>query len=116
MAAIRFLTDEDVYGAVAVALRRAKVDVLSTPEAGRRGESDESQLAWAATEGRVLVTFNVAHFANLHAIWLRQGHHHAGIIASNQRPIGDVVRCLLHLSSTLDAESMQDRLEFLSDW
>jgi hypothetical protein len=64
----------------------------------------------------VLVTFNVAHFAALHAEWLAQGRHHAGIVVSSQRPIGSLVRRLLHLAATLDAEAMCDRLEFLSDW
>ncbi len=116
MAAIRFFTDEDVYGAIAVALRRARIDACSTPEVGRRGQSDESQLEWASAQGRVFVTFNVAHFAKLHACWLRQGRHHAGIIVSSQRSIGEVVRRLLHLSSRIDSESMHDRLKFLSDW
>lgn len=116
MTAIRFFTDEDIYNAITVALRRSRVDVCSTPEVGHRGQSDESQLEWALTEGRVIVTFNVAHFTELHTSWLRQGRHHAGIIVSSQRPIGDVVRRLLHLFGTLDAESMCDRLEFLGDW
>ena len=116
MAAIRFFTDEDVYGAVVAALRRARIDARSTPEVGRRGQSDESQLEWASAEGRVLVTFNVAHFARLHATWLQQGHHHTGIVVSSQRPIGDTVRRLLHLTGSLNAESMHDRLEFLGDW
>ena len=67
MTAARFFTDEDVYAAVATALRKAGLDSVSTPEAGRIGEGDESQLAFAAAQGRVLVTFNVAHFAALHA-------------------------------------------------
>jgi hypothetical protein len=116
MSAIRFFTDEDVYSAVAVALRRAKIDACSTPEVDRRKQSDISQLEWASAEGRVLVTFNVAHFAELHTTWLRQGRHHSGIIVSSQRPIGDAVRRLLHLSGKLDAESMLDHLEFLGSW
>ena len=116
MAAIRLFTDEDVYSAIATALRRTRIDVCSTPEVGRRGHSDKSQLEWASAEGRVLVTFNVAHFAELHATWLQQGRHHGGIVVSNQRPIGDVVRRLLHLSGQLDADTMRDRLEFLGDW
>jgi hypothetical protein len=63
-----------------------------------------------------LVTFNVAHFAGLHTSWIRQGRHHAGIIVSNQRPIGDLLRRLLSLGAELDAETLHDRLEFLSDW
>ena len=116
MTAIRFFTDEDVYGSVAEALRRAGYDAVSTPEVGRLRESDESQLDWAAIEGRVLVTFNVGHFAGQHTQWLHRGLHHAGIIVSLQRPIGELVRRLLHLASTLEAEDMRDRLEFLSDW
>jgi hypothetical protein len=112
----RFFTDEDSYGVTAVALRRAGFDAVSTPEAGRLRKSDESQLEWASQEGRVLVTFNVGHFADRHADWLRQGRHHAGIVVSSQRPIGDLLRRLLHLAGTLDAEAMRDRLEFLSDW
>jgi hypothetical protein len=112
----RVFTDEDVYGAVALALRRSGIDAVSTPEAGHRGLADEPQLKWAAAEDRVLVTFNVAHFTELHVNWLRQGRHHAGIVVSNQRPIGDMVRRLLHLAGALDVESMRDRLEFLSDW
>lgn len=116
MSTPRFFTDEDVYGAVAPALRRAGIDAVSTPEAGRRGLGDESQLERVSAEGRVLVTFNVAHFAELHANLLRQGRHHAGIVVSSQRPIGDMVRRLLHLAGALDVESMRDRLEFLGDW
>ena len=48
MADVRFFTDEDVYGAVAVALRNSGCDTVSTPEAGRLGESDESESGDAA--------------------------------------------------------------------
>jgi hypothetical protein len=116
MSAIRFLMDEDVYGAVAPALRRAAIDAVSTTEAARGGESDESQIDWASKANRALLTFNVGHFADLHVMRMVEGRHHAGIIVSSQRPIGDVIRRLLHLASALDAESMRDRLEFLSDW
>jgi len=116
MSPARFFTDEDVYAAVAAGLRKAGWDAQSTPEAGRLGESDESQLDFAAADGRVVVTFNVAHFAALHAEWMRQGRHHAGIVVSSQRPIGDVLRRLLRLATALDAEALCDRLEYLSDW
>jgi hypothetical protein len=79
-------------------------------------ESDLSQLEWAAQNGRAIVTFNVSHFADLHAEWLASGRQHAGIIVSSQRPIGDLLARLLRLGATLDAESMVDRLEFLSSW
>jgi len=116
VSALRFFTDEDVYAAVASALRRSGIDAVSTPETGRRTQTDESQLEWSSAERRVLVTFNVAHFVELHADWLGRGFHHGGIVVSAQRPIGDTVRRLLHLAHALDAEAMHDRLEFLGDW
>jgi hypothetical protein len=116
MTGAKFFTDEDIYAAVAPALRKAGLDAVSAREAVRLGEGDESQLAYAVGEGRVLVTFNVAHFAALHADWRRVGKHHAGIVVSSQRPISDLLRRLFHLADALDAEAMQDRLEFLSDW
>ncbi len=116
MASIRFFTDEDVYGAVVVQLRAAGFDAVSTPDAERLGASDESQLSWAAQENRVLVTFNVSDFAQLHYQWLEDDRRHAGVIVSRQRPIGEAVRGLLNLARSLEAEDMQDRLEFLSNW
>jgi hypothetical protein len=116
MSAIRLFTDEDVYGAVAAALRSAGIDAVSTPEVGRLGESDESQLEWATAEKRAFVTFNVAHFAALHADWMRQNRHHAGLVLSSQRSLGDVLRRLKRLAAALDSDAMHDRLEFLGDW
>ena len=113
---IRFFTDEDVYGVIAPQLRTAGYDAISTPEASRLGETDLSQFIWATQERRVLVTFNVSHFARLHHQWMQQGKHHAGLIVSQQRPIGETVRRLLHLAQTLSADDMRDRLEYLSNW
>lgn len=116
MTAIRFFTDEDMYGAIAPALRNVGFDAISTPEAGRLGALDEDQLAWASAAGRVMVTFNVGDFAAHHADWLNSGKHHAGIIVSTQLGIGDVLRRLVRVANALDADAMKDRLEFLSDW
>jgi uncharacterized protein with PIN domain len=116
MTALKFFLDEDIYGAVAPALRIAGVDAISTPEMKRLGESDDAQLEWASGEGRALVTFNVAHFAKLYAQWAQSTRDHAGIVVSSQRPVGDLIRRLNHLARTLDAQSMRNRLEFLGEW
>jgi len=116
MTQLRFFTDEDVYGAVAPALRKLGFDAISTPESRRLGDSDESQLQWATHEGRVFVTFNVAHFAHLHSQWMSQGRHHAGVLVSQQRPVGDLLRRLISVGRQLQQEEMRDRLEFLGEW
>jgi hypothetical protein len=116
MTAIRFFTDEDIYGSVTAKLREKGFDSVSTPGADRLGETDESQLAWAAQEGRVILTFNVDDFARLHVDWLTQSRHHAGIVVSSQRPIGDLLRRALALATSVSAEEMQDRIGHLSNW
>ncbi|MBN1442790.1 MAG: DUF5615 family PIN-like protein [Planctomycetes bacterium] len=116
MAQIRFFTDEDVYGSVAPKLREKGFDALSTPETDRLRQTDESQLAWATQEGRVIVTFNAADFGRLAGEWRGQARHHAGIIVSSQRPIGDLLRRIFALASALSADDMRDRVEYLSNW
>jgi hypothetical protein len=115
MTAIRVLTDEDVHRAVAAQLRAAGVDAASTPEVGRLGFDDPSQLRWAASQSRVLVTFNVEDFARLHHDWASLGEHHAGLVVSAQRGVGDTIRRLLRRVSRMSAEDMLDRLEYLSN-
>src|SRR3954468_1399893 len=101
MIRIALFTDEDVYGDAAPALRAAGFDSISVPDVGRLGESDESQLEWATRNGRVVVTFNMGDFAALHARWLAAGRPHAGIIVSKRRPLGDLIRRLIHLGQML---------------
>jgi hypothetical protein len=116
MTPIRFFTDEDMYGAVAPQLRRHGFDAVSTPEAGRMGLVDADHLQWATQQGRVVVTFNVSDFCQLHQDWLTRGLHHAGIVVSLQRPIGDAIRRLINLAQSLSADDMKDRLEHMSSW
>lgn len=116
MSTARFLTDEDVFADIAVALRRHGYDAVSTPEVGRLTEHDPLQLEWATSQGRVLISFNVGDFIRLHGEWLRTGRHHAGLVVSVQRPLGETMRRLLNLAVALSAEEMCDRLEFLTNW
>jgi predicted nuclease of predicted toxin-antitoxin system len=59
-------------------LRRLGYDVLTIQESGKAGQSlsDESVLAFACAEGRMLVTHNRKHFIILH----KHQYEHCGII------------------------------------
>jgi hypothetical protein len=116
MSDLSFFTDEDVYGELAGILRSHGFDAVSTPESHRLGEPDPAHLEWCRQQRRCIVSFNVGDFAALHRDWLLAGTHHAGVIVSDQRPLGDLVRRVLRLARTLTAEEMVDRLEYLSDW
>jgi hypothetical protein len=106
--------DEDVAFAVATGLRRRGFDVLTTPEAGRRREDDESQLRFAAGQQRAIFTLNRGDFARLHGEMLAGGEHHHGIIVSRQAAAGRVVRALAAVLGTRDPSEFRDRLIWLS--
>lgn len=106
---IKFYTDEHVAKAVAQGLRQRGTDVLTVPEAGLLGASDEDHLARAQAEGRVLFTQD-DDFLRLHAA----GVAHAGIAYAPQgTALGDIIRGLMLLYQVLEAEDMKGHLEYL---
>jgi predicted nuclease of predicted toxin-antitoxin system len=110
---LRLFLDEDVHLALADALHKRGYDAIHTSEQRRSGLSDDSQLAFAATENRCLVTFNVGDFVQLHNRWLELGREHGGIIVSKQLPVGEALRRLLELLQKENAETMLTQLRFL---
>jgi len=98
------------------ALRSRAVDVLTAKEAGLVQMADRDHLAYAASLGRTVFTFNVRDFALLHTEYSRAGRHHAGIIVSDQLQVGIILRRLLRLLAACAAAEMRDRLEYLSRW
>jgi predicted nuclease of predicted toxin-antitoxin system len=84
--------DEDVPVAVAATLRRAKIDVLTTDEAGNKQASDAAQLRFATAAGRCLVTRNVKDFVELAEQAVQQQQPHTGIILISSAYRGDETR------------------------
>jgi hypothetical protein len=107
---IGFHLDEHIPRAVADALRRRSIDVLTTSEAGMFGMSDVEHLAHALSDGRVLVTQD-SDFLRLH----EQGYAHAGIAycAQGTRTIGHIVSGLVLIHELLTRDEMLGRVEFL---
>ena len=78
---VRFLLDEMLSPEIARQLRSRSIDadaVAARPDLV--GRADDHVLAVAATEGRCLVTANIADFAALDATWRAEGREHAGIL------------------------------------
>jgi predicted nuclease of predicted toxin-antitoxin system len=114
---INLYLDEDTLNRRLIKpLRSRNVDILTPKEVGLIGASDEEQLNYAASVGRVVFTFNRRDFIKLHHEYLSTGQHHAGIIVANQAAIGVIIRCLVNLLNARSAAEMQDWLEFLSNW
>lgn len=119
MTQLRLYCDEDCMDQDLVqALRIRGIDVTTALEQDMIEQSDESHLEFAIAQGRVLYSFNVGDFYQLHTRYLSADKSHAGIILSRQQhyTVGEQMRRLLRLSATLSAQAMQNRLEFLSNW
>jgi len=111
--------DEDSMGqALARGLRARSINVLTAQEAGTIEQRDADQLDFAARNGRTLCTSNTRDFWLLHSTYLAEGKRHAGIILIPQQRygVGEQIRRLVRLATTLSAEEMVNRAEFLSAW
>jgi hypothetical protein len=111
--------DEDVMDKKLIATLRSKgVDILTAFEAKMIDQDDDKHLDYATAHNRVLVSFNVGDFQNLHKQYLNMGKSHAGIILSAQQKysIGEYARRMLKLIASKSAEEMRNHLEFLSAW
>lgn len=116
---LRLYLDEDAMDdALVKALRSHGVDLLTAFEAGMIERPDEEHLDYAASEGRVLYTFNVADFCRIHAAYQISSRPHTGIVLGRQKlySIGEQMRRLLKLIATLTPEQMANHVEFLSAW
>jgi Domain of unknown function (DUF5615) len=119
MSKISLYIDEDAMDEDFLrALRSRNVDVVTPKDVGMMHRSDEDQLAWAMENGRVIFTFNVRDFNQLHSIWIEKGWNHAGIIFAPQQRygIGELIRGVLMIINSYSSEEIQNRAEFVSNW
>ena len=108
MAKIRFYTDEHVSKAVVRGLRQRNVDVLTVPEAGTLGASDEEHLRLARELRRVVFTQD--------SDFLRLGadvEHYGIVFAAQGSTVGEVVNGLTLIHQVLEDDEMRGRIEFL---
>ncbi len=107
---LRFHLDESVTRKVADGLRRRDIDCTSTPEQGMIGRSDEDQLAFAKSDGRVLITADVD-FLAISAV----NSDHAGIIFWLQdRHFGQLIRELHEMSFAKQPNDLAGRVMFIA--
>ncbi|HEY2414996.1 MAG TPA: DUF5615 family PIN-like protein [Pirellulaceae bacterium] len=81
---VRLYLDRHIHTRLAEDLVERGFDCLTTQEARLDTASDEEQLAFAASQSRAILTFNIRDFAPLHEQWTASGRLHSGIIVSRQ--------------------------------
>ncbi len=91
---MKLYLDEDIPAAVAPALRRHGLDVVTTVEAGNGGASDPEQLEWASRQGRTMVTRTARDYIPLARTRLQEHRAHPGIILVPARYRGNQVHAI----------------------
>jgi predicted nuclease of predicted toxin-antitoxin system len=107
---IRFHLDENVNKAIAEGLRRRQIDVTTTPETGLIASTDEEQLRFAHSQGRVMFTQD-SDFLILH----NSDFEHSGVVycVKGSRSIGEILQGLILIWEVLEAEEIAGKVEFL---
>ena len=113
-----YLDEDSMRQALVQALRARGVDVMTALEADMIERADEEHLDYATAQGRVLYSFNVGDFYDLHTAFMGRGKSHAGMILVRQQrySVGEQMRRLLKLITANSAEEMRNQVEFLSAW
>lgn len=107
--AIRFHLDENMPGAVAIGLRKRGRDVTTLIEVNLLAASDESHLAYALAEGRVVITRD-QDFLVLDS----KGQEHASIVYWTERHhFGQLIKDIDSLCFEKSAEQMHGNVEYL---
>lgn len=107
---IRFFFDQHVPAAVAHALQRRGIDVLTAQAAGRCGLSDPDQLQFATSQDRVLMTFDTDYL-----VLAAAGTLHAGIAfcPATKYTVGQLIQVLVLLHGVLSRDDMRNHVEYL---
>jgi hypothetical protein len=107
-------TDIHIHSAITAGLLRNGMDVDRAQDRGQCGADDETLLATATTEGRLILT-NDKDFLRIHAAWRAAGRTHAGIVywRQNSIPIGEAIRRILDYASGMAPDDAANMVKYL---
>lgn len=108
--------NEHLSPSLAIQLRKHRFDVTSSQEAKLLSEPDEVQLAYAASQQRAILTFNIRDFSRIHDRYLAEEKEHWGIIFSTREPIGVLFHRLLRLLNSVSAEELKNQIRWLNEF
>jgi len=114
--AIRLYLDEDVRPLLAAVLCERGYDAVSAVELGRIALSDADHFEFAASEGRMLLTFNIRDYVPLAAAAIRVKHDFAGLLVSDQIPCRELLRRVLRRLGSRQSLDVANTIIWLSDY
>ena len=113
---IRFAADENFNWNVVRGIRQQdpSVDILTVQEAGMQGAPDEDVLAWAESEGRVLLSHDTNTMKAEAEARMRDGRSMCGLIFCDQyMPLSQCIEEIIDICTYEDAERWDNRIDFL---
>lgn len=113
---IRFAADENFNAHIISGLleRDSAIDVVRVQDVGLASSEDQLVLEWAAREGRILLTHDVATMPRFAADRLEAGLPMPGMfLISQSRSIGDVIEELLLISECSLDDEWDGRITYL---
>ncbi|HEX3314513.1 MAG TPA: DUF5615 family PIN-like protein [Gemmataceae bacterium] len=113
---LRLASDFDVHGAIVRGLghREPSLDLIRTQDSMPNTTSDPDVLAWAAAEGRVLVTNDRNTLVGFAWQRVMDGQHMPGIIVTtNEQSIGSSIGDVLLIAECMSEGEIQNRVIFL---
>lgn len=105
--------DEDVSVLIANLLETRGFHATTARDQGMLGQDDPQQLAFAASQGRCIITHNRLHFEALHQAYILAGDEHFGIVVATRRSPYEIVNRLAVLLDTLTAEEFMNQLLYI---
>lgn len=109
----KLLLDEHIWEGLTDVLAKHGHDVIHINRTPQRGINDERVLELAASQGRVVVTFNVKDFMPLIGQWEAVGREHAGVILSKEIGPSELVRRLERLLASVTAADLYNSARWL---
>jgi hypothetical protein len=113
---LRLLADENFNGDIVrgLLLRYPDLDVVRVQDVGIAGANDADMLAWAAENGRIVLTHDRASLPEYAFERLREGKELSGVFLINDRyPVGDAIREILLLLTCSEQAEWKGRVVHL---
>ena len=113
---VRFLADENFNNAILRGLLRRKpdIDIVRVQDVGLSGASDPEILAWAAREGRLVLTHDVSTMTRYAYERVRRGQRMPGLFeVSRKTPVSTVIDDLLLIAEVSEEGEWEGQVRYL---
>ena len=113
---LKFIADENFDNTIVRGLfrRNLKLDIVRVQDVGLSGKDDPTVLEWAAQEGRILLTHDVATITRYAYDRVRQNQPMPGVIEiSTDAAIGRVIEDILVLVECSQEGELEGQVQYL---